>query len=212
MKTLQKSDLILEGNPERVLCRMFIPGEEELIRGTSRIPQVVERCLELTDDQVIAGLARIMPLFGHRHRDITNRFHNHFHAVTHLLNSEVSYERQLLIGAYLSQEYAVEGAAYFNPSMVPFPEIAGPDSPQRFLMTVRAVGEGHISTIVFRTGSVSSNGIEIDPASPFVTSEATRSTVLRSTSVLTKQPISGSTSGCWRLATGVPMQISHWPL
>lgn len=179
MKTLQKSDLILEGNPERVLCRMFIPGEEELIRGTSRIPQVVERCLELTDEQVITSLARIMPLFGYRHRDITDRFHTHFHAVTHLLNSEVSYERQLLIGAYLSQEYAIEGAAYFNPSIVPFPEIAGPNSPQRFLMTVRAVGEGHISTIVFRTGSISAAGIDVDPPSPFVTTEATRSTVLR---------------------------------
>ena len=180
MKTLQKSELILQGNPERVLCRMFIPGEEELIRGQSRIPQVVERCLALSDDEVTASLARIMPLFVHRHRAIREQFHTHFHVATKLLNSQASYERQLLIGAYLSQEYAIEGAAYFNPSIVPFPEIAGPNFPQRFLMTVRAVGEGHISTIVFRTGRINGRGIEIDPPSPYVSTEATRSTILRS--------------------------------
>lgn len=180
MKSLQKSNLILEGNPERVLCRMFIPGEEELIRGTSRIPQVVERCLALSDDEVTASLERIMPFFEHRHRDISEKFHTHFHVATKLLNTGATHERQLLIGAYLSQEYAIEGAAYFNPSIVPYPEIVSPNVPQQFLMTVRAVGEGHISTIVFRTGRVSRSGIEVDPASPFVTTEATRSAVLRS--------------------------------
>lgn len=179
MKSLQRSSLVLTGNPERVLCRMFIPGEEELIHGQSRIPQVVQRCLELDERDVTATLREIERRFSTRHRDIRQQFHTHFHAVTHLIDGNISEERQVLIGAYLSQEYAIEGAAYFNPSIVPVPDGSSTDGPLRFILSIRAVGEGHISTIVFRTGSITHGRIHIDPASRFASTRAHRYTVLR---------------------------------
>ena len=67
----------------------------------------------------------------------------------------LSRERRLLIGAYFTNEYSVEGAALFNPSIVPAPDQAGlPPGEQRFVMSLRAVGEGHISSIEFRTGVI----------------------------------------------------------
>jgi predicted GH43/DUF377 family glycosyl hydrolase len=181
VKSLRRTSIELRGNPERVLCRMFIPGEEELIHGHSRIPEVLERVLALSEEETLQTLRQVERDFGRRHNDLPQLFHTHFKAVAHLLETPVSEERQALIGAYFSQEYAIEGAAYFNPSIV-----AAPDEPDsnadelRFVLSVRAVGEGHISTIVFRTGVVRSDGgIEVDPASRFASTRANRFTVLR---------------------------------
>ena len=203
MKSLQRSSLILTGNPERVLCRMFIPGEEELIHGQSRIPQVVQRCLELDEREVTATLQEIERRFTSRHRDIRQQFHSHFHAVTHLVDGDISEDRQILIGAYLSQEYAIEAAAYFNPSIVPLHDDVGTDGPLRFVLSVRAVGEGHISTIVFRTGTITHGGIHIDPASHFATTKAHRYTVLRNRMVRQEAIEAGVSSADLELVLGL---------
>ena len=83
----------------------------------------------------------------------------------------LSRERQLLIGALFSGEYALESAALFNPSMVPHPDQSGvPAGGLRFIMSLRATGEGHISSIEFRTGIIAPDGsITLDPVSRFVT-------------------------------------------
>jgi hypothetical protein len=83
----------------------------------------------------------------------------------------ISLERQLLIGALFSGEYALESAALFNPSIVPHPDQSGvPAGALRFIMSLRATGEGHISSIEFRVGTISSDGkIVLDPVSRFVT-------------------------------------------
>ena len=160
---------------------MFIPGEEDLIRGASRIPDVVHRCLDLSESEVNITLEAVERDFAARHRNLREQFESHYRAVSHLVNEEISAERQLLIGAYLTQEYAIEGAAYFNPSIVAHPE--EPDSDKgnlRFIMSVRAVGEGHISTVVFRSGLVTSKGeVMIDPPSPYASIRAKRYTILR---------------------------------
>ena len=181
MKTFERTSLSLRGNPERVLCRLFIPGEEELINGHSRIPQVLQRALSLKEEVVVRTLHTVEKQFESRHKNIKGQFDSHFKAVSHLVKEPISDERKALIGAFFTQEYALEGAAYFNPSMVPFPE-EGDADPNifRFILSVRAVGEGHISTIVFRSGYISNDGqIHIDPASPFASTRARRFTVLR---------------------------------
>ena len=178
---LERLPVELTGSTDRVLCRMFIPGEEDLIRGPSRIPEVVSRCMELSKTQVSTTLQAVERDFSGRHRHLRDEFSSHFRAVAHMVEDDVSAERQLLIGAYLTQEYAIEGAAYFNPSIVPHPD--EPDAELgnlRFIMSVRAVGEGHISTIVFRSGCVTSSGeVVIDSPSPYTTIRAKRYTILR---------------------------------
>jgi predicted GH43/DUF377 family glycosyl hydrolase len=181
MKTLERSSLILRGNPERVLCRMFIPGEEDLIHGRSRIPDVLERALSLSEEDVVKATETFVQLFSERHRDLSEQCDAHFRAVEHLIDEPISHERKVLIGAYFTQEYAIEGAAYFNPSIVLAPDNVGsPHENLRFILSVRAVGEGHISTIVFRSGSLTADGvIQVDPASPYASTRANRFTVLR---------------------------------
>jgi hypothetical protein len=81
----------------------------------------------------------------------------------------LSEERRLLIGAYFTHEYSIEGAALFNPSMVPAPDQSGlAAGEQRFIMSVRAVGEGHVSSVGFRTGVIDEQcDLTFDPVSRY---------------------------------------------
>lgn len=181
MIDVERHAIELRGAADRVLGRMFIPGEEDLIRGPSRIPDVVHRVLALKESDVVAAIEAVEREFSSRHRDLSEQFAAHYRAVAHLVSSPISRERELLIGSYLTQEYAIEGAAYFNPSIVPHPEEPDPDRGMlRFILSVRAVGEGHISTIVFRSGHITADGVvTVDPPSPFASIRADRRTVLR---------------------------------
>ena len=184
MKQLvRRSEVVLRGDPQRVISRIFIPGEEELIRGTSRAKDVLNRCLSLSATQVHEVLAETVASFSGRHRDLEEQFELHYSAVQHLIADEdaINSERKRLIGAYLTQEYAVEAAAYFNPSIVAHPDQSAVEPDHlRFIMSVRAVGEGHISTVVFRTGTIDPEGnVAVDPACDFATTRAHRYTVLR---------------------------------
>lgn len=180
---VERTDINLRGDEDRVLCRLFIPGEEELIRGTSRARQLVARCLAMSSEQVTVTLEGILAAFGHRHRDLEEHFDLHYSAVTGFIKSgvEMSIERQRLIGAYLTQEYSFEAAAYFNPSIVAHPDQSRLRPGElRFVMSIRAVGEGHISTVVFRTGVIDASGaVTVDPACRFATTRARRYTILR---------------------------------
>ncbi|MEY2989206.1 MAG: hypothetical protein RLZZ163_122 [Actinomycetota bacterium] len=181
MIDVERQAVELHGAAARVLGRMFIPGEEDLIRGPSRIPEVVHRVLDLKESDVVASLEAVEREFSSRHRDLREQFTAHHRAVGHLVPEEISQDRQLLIGAYLTQEYAIEGAAYFNPSLVPHPDEPDAEAGMlRFVLSVRAVGEGHISTIVFRSGHIANDGVvSVDPPSPFASIRADRRTVLR---------------------------------
>lgn len=187
MDLARRSDLVLRANPHRVMCRIFIPGEEELIRGTSRARTVVGRCLELSESEVIEYLDAAVLEFGSRHRNLSSEFILHYSAVAGLVDSAtpISESRQALIGAYLTQEYAFEATAYFNPSMVVHPDQSGIEPGSiRFLMSVRAVGEGHISSLVFRTGIIDANSaLQMDPCSRFATTNAQRYSLLNSSTV-----------------------------
>lgn len=151
----------------RVILRPFIPGEEHLILS------VLGRALALTEDEVVHELDSVRREFEDRHFDIESILIDHFRIVERYAHSQrpLSRDRQLLIGAFFSGEYALESAAIFNPSIVPHPDQGNlPEGDQRFIMSLRAVGEGHISSIEFRAGVISAEGrIKLDPVSRFVT-------------------------------------------
>ncbi len=149
----------------RVITRFFSIGDE------TRVMAVLHRVAVLDDGQVTVLLKRLLKDFGDRHRQIEAVLDNHFDYVRPLLDQpeELSRERRLLIGSYFTMEYSIESAALFNPSIVPSPNQEGmaPDE-LRFIMSLRATGEGHVSSIVFRTGKVDTKGeITFDPPSKY---------------------------------------------
>ena len=180
---VQRLPLKLAGNPSRVLTRIFIPGDEELIRGQSRVKDVIQRTMELSEDEVIVTLTETLRKFGNRHRDLIHQFETHFDAVSHLMEPHdfITDARKYLIGAYCTMEYTFESTAYFNPSMVAhFDQSEMSDGELRIILTVRTIGEGHISTLVFRTGKLTADGsVIIDPVGNFASTRARRYTVLR---------------------------------
>jgi predicted GH43/DUF377 family glycosyl hydrolase len=155
----------------RTVSRLFVPGQETLIRGDSRAKSVIDRVLAMTEDEADRTLARTRDRFAGRLRDLDSTLECHFELVAHRLGGEitVSASRRRLIGAYFTQQYALEAAALFNPSIVPHPDQAGCGPGElRFVMSLRAVGEGHLSSIEFRTGTISGeSAISIDAPGPF---------------------------------------------
>ena len=142
----------------RTVSRLFVPGQETLIRGDSRAKAVIDRVLAMTEDEVDRTLARTRGRFAGRFRDLDGTLERNFALVAHRLGGGIrmSAARRRLIGAYFTQQYALEAAALFNPSIVPHPDQAGCGPGElRFVMSLRAVGEGHLSSIEFRTGTIS---------------------------------------------------------
>jgi predicted GH43/DUF377 family glycosyl hydrolase len=161
----------LKPDATRTICRLFVPGQETLIRGESRAMAVIERILDLSDDEVEGTLARTLARFAAGYADLTGTLEDNFKLVAHRLGGDirVGSARRQLIGAYFTQEYALETAALFNPSMIAHPIQAGCEPGEvRFILSLRAVGEGHLSSIEFRTGTVGESGIRLDPPGRFL--------------------------------------------
>ena len=133
--------------------------------GDSRAASVTERILAMDDADVTATLADLTRRFAHRHRDLEATWQSHFGDVARRLgkSDDVPTDRALLIGAYFTREVSPEAAALFNPSIVAHPDQAGLGAGEtRFVMSLRALGEGHASSIEFRTGTVGAAGLD-DP-------------------------------------------------
>lgn len=131
---------------------------------------VIDRVLDLSEEDTATTLGRTLARFSGHYRDLAATLEQNFHQIAHRLDSTITVGRaqRQLIGAYLTQEYALEAAALFNPSMVAHPDQAGCQPGEvRFIMTLRAVGEGHMSSIEFRTGTVGDAGIRLDPPGRF---------------------------------------------
>jgi predicted GH43/DUF377 family glycosyl hydrolase len=164
---LRRHELSLSPESSRVIIRPFIPGD------TQRVTTIIGRALALTEEEVEADLAQVKSEFDSRHFDIDALLLQHYNkVVSHVFTQRsLSRSRQLLIGALFSGEYALESAALFNPSIVPHPDQQGlPPGALRFIMSLRATGEGHISSIEFRSGMIlADGGIHLDPVSRFVT-------------------------------------------
>jgi predicted GH43/DUF377 family glycosyl hydrolase len=157
---------VLQPDRLRVLLRPFQPSSAEIAR------RIIARVMALTDDQVASLLNQTLADFANRHEHIDQFFRRRFLEVELYLEPGLlpSAERQLLIGAYFSHEYSIEAAALFNPSMVRHPDQSGlPDGALRFIVSLRATGEGHISSITFRQGVITpGQGISLTPAASFV--------------------------------------------
>lgn len=151
----------------RVIIRPFIPDSAQ------RIATIIGRALALTETEVETELQEVRAEFDSRHLDISVILLAHFAKVKkHVFTQRaISQARQMLIGALFSGEYALESAALFNPSIVPHPDQTDvPAGGLRFIMSLRSTGEGHISSIEFREGILSSLGdITLASVSRFVT-------------------------------------------
>ncbi len=147
---------------KRVIARYFDFGNPDRIRS------ILRRVMRLPEEHVGRLLAQTIEGFHGRHHDLHAICLDHFANVARHINgdvSELSDERKLLIGAYFTMEYSIESAALFNPSVVVHPNQEGvPDGSVRFLMSMRATGEGHVSSIVFRRGVIDRHGqVKFDP-------------------------------------------------
>ncbi len=150
----------------RVLMRPFRPTTDEIAR------RVIGRVMALPEEEVSRLLEQVLGEFANRHEQVEKIFRARFEEVAFYLEpgAQPSTERQKLIGAYFTHEYSPESAALFNPSIVPHPDQSGvPRGALRFILSLRATGEGHISSITFRTGVVSAqHRITLTPPVPFV--------------------------------------------
>ena len=154
---VRRTPHVLLPDPARVVTKIFLPGQELAASARSRSTAVLDRVLALSDEAVGESLATALASFGPRHHGLATTLESRFDLVAHRLDDPqaVSSERRQLIGAYFSMEYAIEAAALFNPSMVAHPDQSGlAAGTTRFVMSVRAVGEGHHSSVEFRTGTI----------------------------------------------------------
>jgi len=153
---IRRTPVVLRADASRVIAKPYLPGEEIAADTASRADLLMGRILALSEPDVAAMLDRTLAAFRDRHDHFEQLLEQHYQLVAHRLGATpVSHARRLLIGAYFTHEYSVEGAALFNPSIVPAPDQRGAsDGCRRFVMSLRAVGEGHISSIEFRTGVI----------------------------------------------------------
>jgi predicted GH43/DUF377 family glycosyl hydrolase len=150
-----------------VLIRPFQPNDEETCR------RIAARVLALPEEDVSRLLAEVLGEFADRHPGLEEFLHRRFRQVRRFLppGATLSPERRLLLASYFAHEYSIEAAALFNPSIVPHPDQSNlPAGALRFVLSLRATGEGHISSITFREGVVSArHRVTISPPARFVT-------------------------------------------
>jgi predicted GH43/DUF377 family glycosyl hydrolase len=138
-----------------------------------RAIKILSRILALPDEQISVLLDAMLSEFGTRHQRIREILAQRFTQLADYLSadSSISEERRLLIGSYFTSEYSLESAALFNPSIVAHPDQSNVrEGDVRIILSLRATGEGHISSITFRSGFIDRNGeVSLDAASRFVT-------------------------------------------
>ncbi len=150
------SALTIRAEPRRVVVRPFVPEQE--IRPDDGL---LARILALPEQSVTEILSIAVAKFDNRHLNLTSILENHFEYVARGKNglAEISKNRQLLIGAYFTQEFSIEAAALTNPSVVVSPDQSGLNPGElRLIISLRAIGEGHLSSIVFRSGLIDATG------------------------------------------------------
>jgi len=163
---VERTNVILKSDIKRVLLRPFYPTTD------SRVIKIINRIEALSETEVNQQLQKILTDFEHRHRGYKSFLLKRFKQIENEYGVEHNYSgnRKLLIGAYFTMEYAIEGAALFNPSMIWHPDQSNlPSECRRFIISLRASGEGHISSMAFRSGIINNKfQIEIDQTDSFV--------------------------------------------
>jgi predicted GH43/DUF377 family glycosyl hydrolase len=164
---VQRTTTILRPDQTRVLLRPFNPGDAH------RVGRIIARIMSLPERRVGPLLDEVAAEFSQRHQQIRKLFLERFQEVGDLLltDEELSEQRQMLIGSYFLAEYSLESAALFNPSIVQHPDQSNlAPGALRFILSLRATGEGHISSLTFRTGIIHpDHRIEVQTPSGFLT-------------------------------------------
>ncbi|MDA1050474.1 MAG: glycoside hydrolase family 130 protein [Planctomycetota bacterium] len=160
---LKRTSTVLKPDLTRVLLRPFRHGDSQRVGG------IIDRIMSLPEEQVGDLLDKVSAEFSQRHHQIRKRFLERFEEFCqdYVVGDNLSEQRRLLIGSYFLAEYSLESAALFNPSIVPHTDQSDlPPGALRFILSLRATGEGHISSVTFRTGIIHpDNRIEVlDPA------------------------------------------------
>ncbi|MBR0994119.1 glycoside hydrolase family 130 protein [Bradyrhizobium japonicum] len=167
---LNRQGLHLRPDPARVIVRPFKPATEPRDLNPTdkrRANHIVDRVLALNSEAVAAQLADVLDNFEGRHRNLLETFEARADEMEDAFEAHglFSKSQRQLIGAYFLSEYSFEASALFNPSIVPHPDqSAAPKGGLRFIISLRAVGEGHVSSLTFRTGTIAADGsLAVDP-------------------------------------------------
>lgn len=167
---LNRQALFLRPDPARVVVRPFKPAiEPRDLNATdkSRANHIVDRVLALDPMTAAAQLRDVLENFQGRHRNLLATFEARATEMEEAFAAHVDFTttQRRLIGAYFLHEYSFEAAALFNPSIVSHPDQSGaPEGGHRFILSLRGVGEGHVSSLTFRSGFIAADGsVNIDP-------------------------------------------------
>ena len=173
---LNRQALYLRPDPARVIVRPFKPATEPRDLNPTdktRANHIVDRVLALGAEDAATQLADVLENFQGRHRNLLAQFEARAHEMEGAFADHAGFSliQRQLIGAYFLHEYSFEAAALFNPSIVAHPDQAGaPEGGLRFILSLRAVGEGHVSSLTFRTGFIAASGdVTVDPTSRIAT-------------------------------------------
>src|SRR5208283_5540331 len=170
---VRRQAVLIEPDTSRVIIKPFVPLTPLSPGYAARMKGLVKRIVELTEEESQSILDGVCVEFRDRHRDIEEAFRLSYERIKIFLPPRrvLSKVQRLLLGSYFTCEYSLEAAALFNPSIVPHPDQSGLASGAlRFIMSLRATGEGHISSIEFRTGIIDTKGdVSFDSAGKIVT-------------------------------------------
>ncbi len=184
-KFVKNTGIVLSPDCSRVIVRPHIPVNE------THLERVISRVLSLDESAAKKELDSVLKKFAHRHHNLTGILERQFDYIRRYMPTDTlpSEERKLLIGSYFWSEYTFESVALFNPSIVPHPDQSGvPAGSLRFILSLRATGEGHISSLEFRTGIIDAdNGITIEAPSSFATAAEMKANILYNKMVFTRK-------------------------
>jgi predicted GH43/DUF377 family glycosyl hydrolase len=167
--SIERKPIRVNPDPKRVIARFFFNGND-------RAKEVIERVMLISEDDAFGIVSPLLQEYSKRHRNITRVLNRHCSKLKPLfmeLNIDfdtLTVYRKLLIGSYFTHEYSIESAAFFNPSIVEDPDQTElEDGQRRVIISFRAVGEGHISSITFRRALIDKdNNISIQPAGSYI--------------------------------------------
>ena len=167
---LNRQALYLRPDPARVVVRPFKPATEPRdLNPTDKVRanHIVDRVLALDPETAASQLADVLENFQGRHRNLLERFEARADEMEDAFAAHTNFStiQRQLVGAYFLHEYSFEASALFNPSIVAHPDQSGaPEGGRRFILSLRAVGEGHVSSLTFRSGSIApGGGVTVDP-------------------------------------------------
>lgn len=162
--SVNRKNIKFSPDASRVIARFLYTSDERALN-------TIRSVLAMSKQEAAQALSPVLRDFSMRHRNISKIFERHFNKIAHLLtllnidSETLDISRKILIGSYFTMEYSIESAAFFNPSIVEHPDQSetGTDE-KRVILSFRATGEGHISSIVFRTGVLDKfNNLTVEP-------------------------------------------------